>query len=61
MITLHYSNVINSVMASQITSVPIVAQPFVRAQIKEYIKAPRHWSLWAESTGGRWIPLTKGQ
>ena len=25
------------------------------------IKAPRHWTLWGESTGDLWIPLTKGQ
>ena len=39
----------------------LFAQPFVRAQIKENIKALRHWPLWWESTGNRWIPLTKGQ
>ena len=49
-------------MASQITVVEIVyTQPFVRAQIKENIKAPRHWPLWGEVTGGQWIPRTKGQ
>ena len=31
------------------------------AQIKENIKAPRHWSLCWEFTGDRWIPRTKGQ
>ena len=36
-------------------------QLFVQAQIKGSIKAPRHWPLWRESTGGRWFPLTKGQ
>ena len=25
------------------------------------IKAPRHWPLWAEFTGDRWIPHTNGQ
>ena len=50
-----------SAMASQITGVSIVAQPFDQAQIKEKIEAPRHWPLWRESTGDRWIPLTKGQ
>ena len=30
-------------------------------QIKENIEAPRHWPLWGEFTGHRWIPLTKGQ
>ena len=37
------------------------AQPFVRGQIKENIKAPRHWPLLGECTYNRWIPLTKGQ
>ena len=32
-----------------------------QAQIKENIKAPRHWPLWGEFTGARWIPCTKGQ
>ena len=36
------------------------ALPFVQAQIKEIIKAPRRWPLWVESTGDQWIPLTKG-
>ena len=30
-------------------------------QIKENIKAPRHWPLCGEFTGHRWIPCTKGQ
>ena len=30
-------------------------------QIKENIKAPRHWPWWGEFTGDRWIPHTKGQ
>ena len=30
-------------------------------QIKENIKARRHWPLWGESICNRWIPLTKGQ
>ena len=34
-------------MASQITNVSIVfTQPFVQAQIKENIKAPRHLPFW---------------
>ena len=32
-----------------------------KAQIKENIKAPRHWPLWGKFTGDRWIPRTKGQ
>ena len=38
----HYSDVIFNVMASQITSVSIVAGPFVQAQIKYNITAPCH-------------------
>ena len=32
-----------------------------KAQIKENIQAPRHWHLWGEFTGDRWIPHTNGQ
>ena len=39
----------------------LFVQPFAQAQIKESIKALRHRPLWGESTGDRWIPLTKGQ
>ena len=45
-----------TVMASQITGVSIV-----QAQVKENIKAPRHWPLRGEFTDDRWIPCTKGQ
>ena len=34
---------------------------FVQAQIKENMKAPRHWPLWGEFIGSRWIPRTKGR
>ena len=37
----------------------LFVQPFVQAQVKENIKAPRHWPLWRESTGYWWVPLTK--
>ena len=43
------------------TAFRLFAQPFVQVQIKENIKAPRHWPLWAEFAGDRWIPRTKGQ
>ena len=36
----------------------VFAQPFAQVRIKENIKAPRHWRLWGESTGERWILLT---
>ena len=37
-------------MASQITS-RLFTQPFIQTQIKENIKAPRHWPLCGEFTG----------
>ena len=59
---LHYSDVIMSGMASLITGASwLCTQPFVQAQINENIKTPRHWPLWGEFTGHRWIPRTKGQ
>ena len=39
----------------------LFTQPFIRAQIKVNIKAPRHWPLCGEFTGDRWIPRTQGQ
>ena len=59
--TCYYSDVIMGAMAAQITSLIIFTQPFIQAQINENIKAPRHWPLWGEFTGHRWIPRTKGQ
>ena len=44
--TRHYGDVIMSTMASQITSPRLFAQQLIQAQIKENIKAPRHWPLW---------------
>ena len=46
----HHSDVIMSVMASQITGISMVGQPFVQAQIKENIKTLHHWLLWGEFT-----------
>ena len=39
----------------------LFTQLFIQAQIKENIKAPRHWIFLGEFTGHRWIPRTKGQ
>ena len=50
----HYNEVIMSAIASQTP-----APRFIQAQIIENIKAPRHWPLWRDFTGDRWIPLTK--
>ena len=33
----------------------LFTQPFIQEQIKENIKAPRHWPLCGEFTGDRWI------
>ena len=52
----HCCDVIMGTMASQITSLTIVYSTFIQAQIKENIKAPRHWPLCGELTGDRWIP-----
>ena len=38
-------------IASQITSLTIVYSTVIQAQIKEIIKAPRHWPLCWELTG----------
>ena len=51
---LHYSDVIMSMMASQITSVLIVYSTICSGQIKENIKAPCHWPLWGEFASDRW-------
>ena len=51
------SDVIMNAMASQITIVSIVYS----GADQRNIKAPRHWPLWGEFTGPRWIPRTKGQ
>ena len=50
-----------SAMASQITGVSIVYPTVFQAQIKENIKALRHWPLWGEFTCDRRIPRTKSQ
>ena len=57
----HYNDVIMGAIASQITSLTIVYSIFYETQIKENIKAPRHWPLCGEFTGDRWIPRTNGQ
>ena len=58
--TYRCNDVIMTVMASQITSLTIVYSTFYSsAEIKENIKAPRHWPLWGEFTGHRWIPRKK--
>ena len=53
-----YCDGIMSALASQITG--LTTQPFMQVQIKENIKAPRHWPLCVEFTGDRWSPRTNG-
>ena len=48
-------------IASQITSLTSVYSTFIQAQIKENIKASRHWPLGGKFTGDRWIPHTNSQ
>ena len=55
----NYNDVIMSSMTSRIAASQLFAQSFVRTQIRENIKPPRHWPLWGESTGLRWISLIK--
>ena len=50
-----------STITYQITCFSIVSSIVVQAQIKENIKVRRHWPLRGESTGERWILITKGQ
>ena len=58
----HYGDVIMDAIASQIP-IPrlFTLKPFIQTQIKENIKAPRHWPLCGEFTGDWWIPCTNGQ
>ena len=53
--------VIMGSMASQITSFTIVCSSVFQAQVKENMKAPRHWPLRGELTRDPWIPRTKDQ
>ena len=48
-------------VACQIISLPIVYSTYIQAQIKENIKAPRHWPLCGEFNGNRRITRTNGQ
>ena len=38
----------------------LFTQPFIQGADQRNIKAPRHWPLWGEFTGDRWIPRTAG-
>ena len=57
----HYSDVILGTMASQITSLTSVYSTVYSGADQKNIKALRHWLLWGEFTGDRWIPRTNCQ
>ena len=58
---IHHSDIIMSAMASQMTGVLIVCSTVCSGADQKKYQAPRHWPLWGESTGDRWIPFKKGQ
>ena len=61
LLTYHYGDIIMGTWpAHQIIIPPLFTQPFSQAQIKENIKAPRHWLLCGEFTVHRWIPRANG-
>ena len=57
----HYSDVVMSTMASQITSLVILFSTVYSDANQRKIKALCYWLLWGDFTGDRWIPHTKGQ
>ena len=56
----HYDDVIMNTMASQITSLSIVCSTVCSGANQRKHQTPRHWPLWWEFTGDRWIPRRKG-
>ena len=50
-----YSDVTMGTMASQSLAYRLFSELFVSAHIKDNIKAPRHWPLWGEFAGDRWM------
>ena len=57
----HYNDVIMSPIASQITSLTIVYSTVYSDADQRKHQSSRHWPLWGEFTGDRWIPRTNGQ
>ena len=52
---MHFSDVIMSAMASQITCLIVVySTVYSRRRSNKNVKAPRHRALWGEFTGDRW-------
>ena len=57
----HYSGIIMSAVRLKLPGFRLFTQSSVQEQIKENMQGPRHWSLWGEFTGDRWIHRPKGQ
>ena len=57
----HYSDIIMSMMASHITGVFIVCSIVCSGADQRKHQSCTSLPLWGESTGDRWIPLTKGK
>ena len=51
-----YSDVIMGTMGLKSPASTLFTQPFSQAQIKENIKAPRHWPLYGDFTGDGEFP-----
>ena len=60
-VQIEYSDVIISTMASQITGVSVVFSTFYSGAHQRKLQSSSSLDLLGESTGHRWIPLTKGQ
>ena len=59
--SIHYNDTIMSAIASQTTDVSFVYSAVYSSATERQHQTPRHWPLWGEITGDRWIPRTKGQ
>ena len=57
----HYSNVTWESRRLRSPATWVFIQQFIRDNIKETSENRITGRLWRESTGERWIPLTKGQ
>ena len=55
----HYNDVIMTTIASQSPASRLFTRPFIQTQIKENIKAPRHWPLCGEFTGTGAFPAQR--
>ena len=55
----HYNDVIMSEMASLITRLTIVYSTVIKTQIKENIKAPRHWPFCVRNSPHKWTVTRK--